>query len=1105
MLTSVSAYNTSMIAHAWDFHNNSDRGYNNSQLSGFLNTSTAKFGVVMSNATTGTSYTSNDATYWQTTRNATLGFWFYPDSTASVYAEVHGDSHIRIFAFTDGNMYFQTNGNTLATIPLTALKAKNWNHIILVQNQGTNASVYVNNTFINYGTAQNAIADTTAQWIGAADGGGSANLGMYYQWFVTREALNATDRACIFNTGIGIVDILNPTECGGTPTYSSVSFPTAPTPTTGSTINVNSFPINITVNATYANNNISLFNATGRVASTIIGAGNNQLVSFNVFYASSTQTFTFNGTNNETSVLSASSVITINTAPVFSTVTPLNNTQLAVTNITFTTLANNSIPFNASFYINGIINETKEIAAGSNVNVSFNKVLATGTSYTFSINGTTWDGRRNQTTTNLFYIDSNIPSIDATTFINNSVYYLQNISGQFNISDDFAIFSVNASIDGTQIDGVNGLSGTFYQYNLSHTSLGIGIGRHTLSVRVADGHTAAMIPDYEIDDGIFNNKVVLKYKNKELTIEPESFNIADRMTTEKIIDRYTFDYIPANKGKKTNSFIVSSENTLYIIDAPESKLKKWLVTDDKWVDFDVANSEEQLTITRIDFNKVKVDVTTPTILDELNFNSIGDLNIVQRNYTFYTINATLIYTNPVLESVSQSIYLNITHFGQTTATGELNYNGSIKASSSASTTNDTLFTSTFATPLTSYTEVPAFWNMSFIGINTFTALIHFNQTINQIEVSNCSGGTNITTMNFTTLIEGTTTRLITNTTGVFVAYASTRDTTIQFNLSWEGKSQQLVCMQNISDTFYVDYRMEAQSDGYYPFRTNAYNQSVNTSTISIKKFSGVSVASSPSTVVANVIDAVASPLVGYILEITRYNYANGQDEPIRSELTNSIGSTAFQYITNAQYGWNIYDRIGNVVYTAPSGLISSSPITLSVLTTQNQYVSKTLNVWQLRTILYNSSSNIFLNWTTLAGQGTICLNVTKVNASVTTFLSGQCSSASSGFLTYNVTENEGRISAIAYIRGSTYVTNLLSYILNPQVKLYQRMGIDALLVYILFIFIAVAVSLLRVSMMPFFLGIAHLASWWMGVIPGTYAIGAIGMMVALILVMLRVR
>jgi len=135
--------------------------------------------------------------------------------------------------------------------------------------------------------------------------------------------------------------------------------------------------------------------------------------------------------------------------------------------------------------------------------------------HTWYINCTSDNVTATVSDTRTYIYDVSTPVI-VTNFVNGSVGYDVNITGQFNFTDNVLLHSLNVSIDGTTFYNITGINNDTYQYNFSADILNdYGIGKHILSVEVADGHTAKKLIDadaYNANNGIFNDRVEYNLK-----------------------------------------------------------------------------------------------------------------------------------------------------------------------------------------------------------------------------------------------------------------------------------------------------------------------------------------------------------------------------------------------------------------------------------------------------------------------------------------------------------------------------------------------------------------------------------------------------------------
>ncbi len=1044
-------YNASSIRDNGFAHNDSTTGFDNA---------TGKIGLGRTGGAL--TYTNDDQPYL--IRNFTYSFWLNGTSTAE-HGTIYGGAGSGvgltipyIFRFTDNNLYFQYNSGAdqcTITISDSYFDNKGWSLLTYSHDETTgNTSVYINTTLVLSSTDDcDFVPYTTSPKIGQSSLGTTQFSGIIDEIIISNRSFSFEDVNFTWNGGQGCADVTQ-ASCivPPPPPVVSLGFPTAPTPATGSTIRLNNFPVNITVNATYANNNITLWNSTGKVASTIIGAGNNQLVSFPVFYSSGAQSFYFNGTNNETSILSATTSITINTAPVFSVATPLNNTQFAQTNITFTTYSNNSIAFNATLYLNGVANETKEITSGSNINVSFNKIIATGTTNTFSINATTWDGVRNQTTTNLFYIDAVVPTI-ATTFQENSTTRQTNlITGQFNFSDETVLFSWNVTIDGVVIGNQSGLSTTFYQYNLSYNMSGFSYGPHQLRTRIADGHTAEELSeDYTIDKGFFGNKLQFETEQNAIAISKKSASFFDDWNTVQEEDRYSFSLEPNDKSSE-QTFIINTDKPIYIIDRPDLPYKSWIVSGNNWIDFKIKGQDDfTVDIRKLTDTEAEVTVGNIRNTDLIEFESIGELNVYEKNFTFYTFNASLSYTPSVIETNPTTFYLTI--YKNSTAWNSSNVTAFVNTALTASSLDVNnvsyeQYSATYSPSLGSAAVNNLSWNFT---VSPSTYVVSAQQNILRILADNCTNSSFAKALVF--LMKEEVNRSDLNQT-LQIALTMTAGNISQpviFNTSFASAQNHSICINPNGATYNVTAIMQYTAPGYQTRSYYILNTSLNNITQYIPLLN-VPVAIS-SIVQVKVYDQGSSlPISGAYISLLRFYPETNSYEAVEIERSDSTGFSIFSLVPyNVFYKFivNYQDRIvlndaARTIYTGTTTLpIQLSPNAMYSLQYINQVaVNVSCDRPSLTCSFFWADTNNLVQFAQL--------NVYRMSGFGQQLIYQQQTSSASGLMFYTITENTTGKNYFATgaietnTRNSFYVVGQADLLVN---SVYGQLGTVGSVIY----------------------------------------------------------
>lgn len=432
---------------------------------------------------------------------------------------------------------------------------------------------------------------------------------------------------------------------------------------------------------------------------------------------------------------------------------PSNNSQFNNITVDFNISVSHNLSYNCSFYLDGALNYSWSNQTNNSLNRTLN--LTPGTHhYHFFCE----DSNVNETSANYtFYIDIVNPAI-STNFQNLSFYFLDNLTATFNFSDNFYLNSYNITIDGVQISSNENLTGTFYQVNLTTNISALSAGSHILGVRVADGHTAFEIPDYDVSTGLFNNK--LKYiwydnsKKKSVEILHKDSSIFDTFETKKSKDRYTWNFTPSDKLKSKYTFTVIADDKIRIIKDESTELQTWLTFGSKWLDFNMFGERPIIDIERISPYEVEVEVSNLTKKESQQYKSIGDLNIIEVNYTFYKLNASVTY-QPTLFEGSYTPYLlylymeNITSFNHSAA---LYWYNETKTNILTNLSNDSVrYNSTFLVPFVNDTYVN--WTY-FFNVSGYSFNISGNSSFVQMNITNCTAGDYVV-LNYTLFDEET--------------------------------------------------------------------------------------------------------------------------------------------------------------------------------------------------------------------------------------------------------------------------------------------------------------------------------------------------------------
>lgn len=432
---------------------------------------------------------------------------------------------------------------------------------------------------------------------------------------------------------------------------------------------------------------------------------------------------------------------------------------------------------------------------------SWNKSNQIDGLYSIFVNCTNSTGGQPNNDTVNYYVDTTNPAI-ATSFVNGTVFLLGNITARFNLSDNILLYSYNISIDGINKDGKQNLGGTFYQVNFTYNASNLSASSHILSLRVADAHTKNIIPDYDITST--KNDLTFSFKGKGY-VTITSLNVSEKWMTEKKIDRYSFQYTPMIEQSEYY-FVVKSSDYIDIVEAGWTKYKKWLIVDEHWLDF--HNEGSSTKFIRLSANEVKVIVTTATKQKAISFNSIGDLNIVTQNYSFYLVNATETHSSPVVEGSDNQFSLNFNYASGivSSITSYVRYNNTNYNVSKTTIATKTLLSTIIVAPfLSNDTVIPFIWYFSIDG-NAFN--ISGNQIVLNIGFDNCSNYTQLLA-NFTVLDENTLEAISPTDLQVEVTLTSLiTGTTIKYFNATNKTSLQICVPNNITQYMTDSYKID---------------------------------------------------------------------------------------------------------------------------------------------------------------------------------------------------------------------------------------------------------------------------------------------------------
>lgn len=701
--------------------------------------------------------------------------------------------------------------------------------------------------------------------------------------------------------------------------------------------------------------------------------------------------------------------------------TPANNTQFNTATINFSVTFNSSIggignETNCSLYINGTL-ATSKINSSTGINtIDFNDISVTdGTRYY----NFTCDNTVNTDTfpapPRLFYVDVTDPTI-ATDFVNNSIYALNNLTPQINLSDNLMLFSYNITIDGVVISNKTELDSTFHQYNMSYDPSSLSAGQHNLTIRVADGHTSNTIEDYRVTNGLWNDYLMFEKDNSYVKITNKDSSIFDSFSSSKEEDRYTWLFKP-NTLSSEYIFIIEAKEKIYLIEKENTAYKKWLIAGDNWIDFMITNENPTIAFNRISDKQVEVTIGNIKSPSEIQFNSIGELNVVTTTYSFEKIAMAQTYTEPTFvgQTASYSLLVNLSNHTLYTTSAMLYWNGSnvdngTQINISESQIN---FTGTYTIPLIAglNKSVPVYWNFTID-----TSLVQSNvtnQTIYHTGLDNCSA--------YSTIAVNFTLRLFPDQTlsnadlDIRADYTNPYGVTLNTTRSLTNVNTSQWCIYPNGMNFTVDFWAEYDSATYGQFSYYTDDTFLNNVSHDINLYMANGTSQIIYTVTDNNDDAVEDAYIA----VLQYNPTTGNYEQVQVLRTDYLGVAVGRAVLNTVW-YKFIITVDDVIRLETSGTKLTDTTKTFILPATFDFISRFDDMLGVQSSLtFNNETGNFL-FTYTDPSSTIsagCLRVIRRNARGDTLINDSCVSATSGSITVNIGTNDGQNTYI----GSGYV------------------------------------------------------------------------------------
>lgn len=314
--------------------------------------------------------------------------------------------------------------------------------------------------------------------------------------------------------------------------------------------------------------------------------------------------------------------------------------QSNLLNVTFTGASvNNSNIYNCDFY-----NSTAKFITNNSLNLANNNlnVIYIQSNYEswFNLTINCYNENASNNLSRMIYFDTYRPQINiSSTFVNNSEYYDSvNLSYQVNFTDT-NLFAFNHTITcgGTikTSDYKENLSVTTYSLNVTNATSYLGINTCYINLTAWDSHTNNIPTPLNVVTGsnffLIDNSIKISARDIKFTDNKNRIVSYFYLSNDRYKLKVTF-----NEKAMVHYFNISSTNRLYYRDDTGYKGHFIDFKIKRWIDFE-GNNINQVVVNPIGNNEYEVIVYHDYETDEIEFESIGSLNVYSVLYIFSII------------------------------------------------------------------------------------------------------------------------------------------------------------------------------------------------------------------------------------------------------------------------------------------------------------------------------------------------------------------------------------------------------------------------------------------------------------------------------------
>lgn len=490
---------------------------------------------------------------------------------------------------------------------------------------------------------------------------------------------------------------------------------------------------------------------------------------------------------------------------------------------------------NCSLIINGVVNQTNQNNSNFTVDIESGEH-----EFNWSVNcsnATTGVGASSEWT---YYYDSVNPTItlnannafDSSNFSNVEQYTgIMPLNITFSDGLQLYAFQINISKNGveTMYNITNeSISGTSYNYYIDVNATNWTQGWYDIEIMVSDSHTAKHISDYIVNSQ--KSKITFKTENDN-NIKIETLE-SSSIVAEKLIDRYVFDVNFDDGLTKQRTFEIKTDKCKlsYIEDSIyKAHFVSYCDRTGNWIDFEGTNSD--YTVEKVDNYHYRIifDSLEPNI----QFRSIGGLNIVTETYKWYKGNYTLNSPKAGLGEAT-TFYLNLTTDStQDNFTANLIYNNTYYFASKTSGASLETWNVTFTTPNVAE-NYDFYWNITYNQTNgdSITFNISESHSVFNWSLINCTDGNISITMSL--FNEDAPANQINGSVEVEILYwIANLANNKTLNYDFTGKNTYHICINPPDQSFTMDFYAQYTIPSGFTHRYILYDQIISNTTFNI--------------------------------------------------------------------------------------------------------------------------------------------------------------------------------------------------------------------------------------------------------------------------------